>query len=91
MPPIALAGFWGLLRKEFPGLLPKPSVTAFVAPVTVLPNTSWIVTSTVGLIGGPGLTLLGCTVNASFAAAAGEIESTRPGAAIRPVAWALSA
>src|SRR4051812_19197900 len=54
-----------------PGLMPMASVTLADEPVTVLPKASCTATTTAGAIATPATALLGCTENASFAAAAG--------------------
>src|SRR5436309_10311687 len=51
------------------------SVTSPVNPVAVLPKGSRAITLTAGVIVAPGCVVLGCTVNASLAAAAGEIAN----------------
>src|SRR5205823_4613091 len=54
------------------GLLPITSDTLPVNPVAVLPKASRAITLTAGIVA-PACVALGCTVNASFAAAAGVI------------------
>ena len=66
------------------GLVPMASVTLSVALVTVLPNASRTVTCTAGLIATPPLVLLGCTVKASWLAAAGVMPA-RHAARLDPV------
>src|SRR2546422_7378421 len=56
-----------------PGLLPIVSVTPPVNPVARLPKESYAVTSTAGVMVAPAVVLVGCTVNTSWDAAAGEI------------------
>src|SRR5512146_1881339 len=54
-----------------PGLVPMATVTFAVELVTVFPNVSWTATCTAGERFTPAVALLGCTVNATFEAAAG--------------------
>src|SRR5262245_54321892 len=54
-----------------PGLLPMATVMLAVELVTVLPNESCTATCTAGLIAAPATELAGCTVKATFEAAAG--------------------
>src|SRR6185295_3925153 len=54
-----------------PGLVPMATVMVAVELVTVLPNVSCTATCTDGLIDAPATTFAGCTVKATFAAAAG--------------------
>src|SRR2546430_14986153 len=60
------------------------SVTPPVNPVAVLPNGSRAITLTAGVIVAPACVMLGCTVNASFAAAAGEMVNDWLGAVSDP-------
>src|SRR2546430_10340661 len=59
------------------GLLPIASVTLPVNPVATLPKASRAVTSTAGVMVAPAVVLVGCTVNTSWDAAAGEIVNVR--------------
>src|SRR5256886_13746423 len=54
------------------------SVTPPVNPVAVLPNGSRAITLTAGVIVAPACVTLGCTVNASVVAAAGEMVNDWP-------------
>src|SRR3954469_10369918 len=54
-----------------PGLVPIATVTLAVELVTVLPNVSCTATCTAGLIAAPAAVFPGCTVKATFEAAAG--------------------
>src|SRR5215212_9983769 len=57
------------------GLVPMAMVTLSVADVTVLPRASWMVTCTAGVIAAPAAVFDGCTLKASFAAAAGVMSN----------------
>src|SRR6266550_2528192 len=59
------------------GLLPIVSVTPPVNPVARLPKESYAVTSTAGVMVAPAVVVVGCTVNTSWDAAAGEIVKVR--------------
>ena len=65
------------------GLLPITSDTLPVNPVAVLPKASRAITLTAGIVA-PACVALGCTVNASFAAAAGVIVNAALGAVSDP-------
>src|SRR3954470_7499687 len=54
-----------------PGLLPMATVTLAVEVVTVLLNASCTATCTAGAIDAPAVAVVGCTMNATPAAAAG--------------------
>src|SRR5947207_14338481 len=54
-----------------PGLVPIATVMLADELVTVLPNASCTATCTAGLIAAPAAALIGCTVKATFEAAAG--------------------
>src|SRR3954466_10433184 len=54
-----------------PGLVPMATVMLAVELVTVLPNASCTVTCTAGLIATPAVAVVGWTVKATLAAAAG--------------------
>jgi hypothetical protein len=58
-----------------PGFAPMATVTALVALGTVLPEASWIATTTAGVIAAPTVASLGCTVKKSFAAEGGWVGS----------------
>src|SRR5439155_15426507 len=60
-----------------PGLLPVVSVTLPVNPVARLPKESYAVTSTAGVMAAPAGVSVGCTVNTSWDAAAGETVKVR--------------
>src|SRR5882762_9044847 len=51
---------------------PNATVTLPTNPVAVFPNASCALTCTAGVIAAPASALLGCTVNTSCCAAAGE-------------------
>src|SRR5256885_16475487 len=65
------------------GLLPITSDTFPVNPVAVLPKPSRAITLTAGIVA-PACVALGCTVNASLAAAAGVIVNAALGAVSDP-------
>src|SRR6266513_3609436 len=65
------------------GLLPITSDTLPVNPVAVLPKASRALALTAGIVA-PACVALGCTVNASFAAAAGVIVNAALGAVSDP-------
>src|SRR5437773_851381 len=54
-----------------PGLVPMASVTLAVEVVTVLAKASWTVTWMAGAMAAPAMALVGWTVKATLAAAAG--------------------
>src|SRR5512140_3955955 len=56
-----------------PGLVPIATVTFAVEVVTVLPNASCTATCTAGEIAAPAMALVGCWMNATLDAAAGEM------------------
>src|SRR5438045_6349611 len=56
-----------------PGLVPIATVMLAVELVTVFPNASCTATCTTGLIAAPAVAFVGCAVNATFDAAAGEL------------------
>src|SRR2546426_1737066 len=58
-------------RVPLEGLVPIATVMLVVAVVTVLPWASWTATCTAGVLATPATALLGCTMNASFAAGGG--------------------
>src|SRR3989475_8325431 len=55
-------------RVPLAGLVPIATVMLVVAVVTMLPWASWTATCMAGVIPAPATALLGCTMNASFAA-----------------------
>src|SRR5689334_16622386 len=56
-----------------PGLLPMATVTVAEEVSTVLPKASCTATRTAGAMATPATALVGCTVNATFCAAAAEM------------------
>src|SRR5436305_13129142 len=72
-------------------LLPIASEMLVVAVVTVLPWASWTATCTAGVFIAPAPALLGCTVKASFAAAAATAPDVLPEAPARPPPHGASA
>src|SRR3989442_3292468 len=89
MPAAAAAGIvpWSAPPDAFTLIV---SPTSPVKPVAVLPKGSRAIRRTAGVIVAPACVVLGCTVNASLAAAAGEIVNAvltvLSGA---PVAWSV--
>ena len=69
-----------------PGLVPIARVTAFVAVVTTFPCESSMVTWTGGVIDAVAVTLVGCTVKASFDGGPAVILKALLAAWVRPVA-----
>src|SRR5512142_2869499 len=65
-----------------PGLVPIATVTVAVEPVTVLLNWYCTVTCTGGATATPATAAVGCTVKASFAAAAGVMLNAPDVAAV---------
>src|SRR5882762_8023918 len=72
------------------GFVPPAIVIWFVADVTALPRLSSIVTCTAGVIIAPAVVVVGCTVNASFAAAPTVTLNAPLVAPASPVALAVS-
>src|SRR5437868_3615539 len=56
-----------------PGLVPMATVMLAEELVTVLPNASCTATCTAGEMAAPAVALVGCTMNATFSGAAGEM------------------
>src|SRR5947208_2456432 len=77
-------------RVPLAGLVPIATVTLVVAVVTVLPWASWTATCSAGVIAAPAAVLLGCTVKASFAAAAAPMLNALLVAPVTAVAVAVS-
>src|SRR5688572_11903534 len=73
-----------------PGLVPIVAVTVPVKPVTVLPEASCTATLTAGAIATPAVAPLGCTANASWAAAPGVTSNEALVVPASPVAVAES-
>src|SRR2546426_12309466 len=72
------------------GFVPTASVPFPVNAVAVLPNASRAIRRPAGVIVAPACVVLGCTVNASFAAAAGEIvNAVLTVLSDAPVAWSV--
>src|SRR5438094_9803027 len=72
------------------GLLPSATLMAPVKLGTVLPNASWALTWTAGLMATPAAVVLGWTVKASRVAPAGVMLNAALVAPGRPAAVALS-
>src|SRR5262245_45294777 len=73
-----------------PGLVPMATVTFAVELVTVLPNASCTATWTDGEMAAPAMALVGCTVNATLAAAAGVMLNPAEVAPVSPADAAVS-
>src|ERR1051325_1187818 len=72
------------------GLVPMARVTLSVAVVTRFPCASWMDTCTAGVIAAPAVVLLGCTENASFAAAPAAMLNALLAAPVRLAPDAVS-
>src|SRR5437868_6656133 len=81
---------WTVMTPAAPAHAPVPiaSVMPAVEPVTVLPKVSCTVTCTAGEMAAPAVVLVGCTVKASFEAAAGVMLNP---AEVAPVSGADAA
>src|SRR3954463_10737331 len=73
-----------------PGLVPMATVMVAVELVTVLLNWSCTVTCTAGAIATPATALVGWTVNASLAAAAGLMLTAEEVVPVSPAEAAVS-
>src|SRR2546422_826962 len=82
----------GVLPGNVPpeGFVSIAMATAPANPVAVLPDASRAIRRTAGVIVAPACVVLGCTVNASLAAAAGEIvNAVLTVLSDAPVAWSV--
>jgi hypothetical protein len=73
-----------------PALFAMAMVTALFAVVTTFPDESSTLTCTAGVIEAPTATLVGCTVNATFAGPAAVTLNAVLVALVNPVAVAIS-